>query len=269
MIAVGLNLQYGVARVLNVSHGEFVMIGAFITYSMYTAIGIDPLVSLAICGPVMLVLGLLIYKGLFHYLRKSSESVAMFEGTSMLASFGLLYVIQNIALLWWGTKLRSYSYLAYGVHFLGLTFEANRLVALLFAAAISSAFYLVLLYTRIGKAIRASAQSSTAAQLVGINIHNVLALCFGLGSMLAGLAGCLISMMYEITAAMGFSYLIIALIVIVLGGLGNILGSFIGGLILGFITTTVMYIEPELSLIASYVIFALILWIRPQGILGK
>ena len=269
LIAVGLNLQYGVARVLNVSHGEFVMIGAFITYGMYVVLKIDPLVSLVVCGPVMLLMGLFIYKVLFHYLRKSSESEATFEGTSMLVSFGLLYVIQNIALLWFGTKLRAYSYLAYGIRFWGLTFEVNRLVALLFAVAISIAFYLVLMRTRTGRAIRAAAQSSTSAQLVGVNIHRVLALCFGLGAMLAGLAGCLVSMMQEITATMGFSYLIIALIVIVLGGLGNIIGSFVGGLILGLITTTVMYFEPELTLVASYTIFALILWLRPQGILGK
>ena len=269
LVAVGLNLQYGVARVLNVSHGEFVMIGAFITYCMSAILGINPLVSLVVCAPILLIAGLSIYKTLFHYLRRSSESAATFENRSMLASFGLLYVIQNIALLWAGTKLRAYSYLAYGIHFLGLTFEANRLVALLFAAAISLAFYLVLMRTRMGRAIRAAAQSPTSAQLVGINIHSVLALCFGLGSMLAGLAGCLISMMYEISATMGFPYLLIALIVIVLGGLGNILGSFIGGLMLGFITSTVMFIEPELSLIASYVIFTLVLLIRPQGILGK
>jgi branched-chain amino acid transport system permease protein len=269
LIAVGLNLQYGVAKVMNVSHGEFVMIGAFITYCLYAIFGINPLVSLVICGPIMLLLGFLIFKTLFQPLKKSPESAAMFEGTSMLVSFGLLYVIQNIVLLWSGTQIRAYSYLSEGIEFLGLTFEKNRLIALFFAVVISSAFYLVLLRTRIGKAIRAAAQSPTAAQLVGVNIHNVLALCFGVGAMMAGLAGCLVSMMYEITATMGFSYLIIALIVIVLGGLGNFLGSFIGGLALGFVTSTIMFIEPELTLIASYVIFALILLIRPQGILGK
>jgi len=97
----------------------------------------------------------------------------------------------------------------------------------------------------------------------------VLGLCFGLGATLACVAGGLISMMNEITASMGFPYLIIALVVVVLGGLGNILGSFLGGLLLGLVTTAVMYWEPELTLIASYLIFALVLLIRPQGIFGR
>lgn len=269
LIAMGLNLQYGVARVLNVSHGEFVMIGAFITYWMFTLFGINPLVSLVICGPIMFALGLLVYRALFQYLRKSAESTAVFEGTSMLVSFGLLYVIQNIALLWWGTTVKSYSYLLSPVNFLGLTFEANRLVTLLFAAIVILVFYVFLFRTNMGKAIRAAAQNEASAQLLGINIQAVLGLCFGLGALLAGLAGSLISMMYELTPLMGFPYLIIALIVLVLGGTGNILGGLIGGLILGVVTTVVMYWQPGLSLVISYAIFALILIVRPQGVFGR
>lgn len=269
LIAMGLTLQYGVARVLNVSHGEFVMVGAFITYWAYTIFGINPLVSLAICGPTLFVIGLFTYRTLFQYLRKSSESMVVFEGSSMLASFGLLYVIQNIALLWWGPEVKAYSYLNYPISFLGLTYETNRVVALLFAVVMVLVFYIFLRHTNIGKAIRAAAQNEAVAQLLGINIQRVLGLCFGLGALLAGVAGSLISMMHELTPLMGFPYLIIALIVLVLGGAGNILGSLIGGLILGAITTVVMYWEPGLSLLISYAIFALILLIRPQGVLAR
>ena len=269
LIAAGLNLQYGVARVLNVGHGEFVMVGAFITYIMHTFFGINPLLSVVIFSPAMLLIGYLIYRSLFQYIRKSSETMGMFEGNSMLASFGLLYVIQNLALLWWGTSTKVYSYLSFSIDFFGLTFEANRVVTLFIGLAIMVAFYLFLKYSRLGKAIRAAAESPVSAQLSGIDIHKVLGICFGLGAMLACIAGGLISMMKEITATMGFPYLIIALIVVVLGGLGNIVGSFLGGLILGLVTTTVMYWEPELTLIASYLIFAFILLIRPQGIFGR
>lgn len=269
LIAMGLTLQYGVARVLNVSHGEFVMVGAFITYWAYKIFGISPLVSLAICGPMMFIMGLLIYRTLFQSLRKSSESTDVFEGRSMLVSFGLLYVIQNIALLWWGPDIKAYSYLAYPVKFLGLTFEANRLAALLFTLVMVVVFYMFLLHSNIGKAIRAAAQNEKSAQLLGINVPAVLGLCFGLGALLAGLAGSIISMMQELTPLMGFPYLIIAMIVLVLGGAGNILGSLIGGLILGGVTTVVMYWEPGLSLVVSYAIFALILLIRPQGVLAR
>jgi branched-chain amino acid transport system permease protein len=269
LIAMGLNLQYGVARVLNVSHGEFVMVGAFITYFAHKIFGINPLLSLAISGPVLFLLGLFTYRTLFQYLRRSSESLDVFEGRSMLASFGLLYVIQNIALLWWGPNVKAYSYLNYPVRFLGLTFEANRLVALLFTLILIAVFYFFVAHSKVGKAIRAAAQDQKSAQLLGINVPAVLGFCFGLGTLLAGLAGSIVSMMQELTPLMGFPYLIIAMIVLVLGGAGNIFGSLLGGLILGGVTTVVMYVEPNLSLVVSYVIFALILLIRPEGVLGR
>jgi branched-chain amino acid transport system permease protein len=269
LIAMGLNLQYGVARVLNVSHGEFVMVGAFITFWAYKLLGINPLISLAICGPALFILGLFVYRTLFQYLRKSSQSMDVFEGRSMLASFGILYMIQNIALLWWGPNVKAYNFLNYPIHFSGLTLEANRLVALLFTLGVVLVFYMFIQHSNIGKAIRAASQNEASAQLLGINVHRVLTLCFGLGALLAGLAGSIISMMQEITPLMGFPYLIIALIVLVLGGAGNILGSLVGGLILGGVTTVVMYWEPGLTLVVSYAIFALILIIRPQGVLAR
>ena len=269
LIAMGLNLQYGVARVLNISHGEFVMVGAFITYWAYKLFGINPLVSLLVCGPMLFVFGLLVYKALFRYLRKSSKSMDIFESRSMLASFGLLYVIQNIALMWWGSDVRAITYLNYPVHFLGLTLEANRLVSLLFTLVLIFVFYMFMIHSKIGKAIRAAAQNDNSAQLLGINVPAVLGLCFGLGTLLAGLAGSVISLTQEITPLIGFPYLIIAMIVLVLGGTGNILGSLIGGLILGGVTTVVTYWDPGLSIVVSYVIFALILIVRPQGVLAR
>jgi len=269
LTAVGLNLQYGVARVLNIAHGEFIMLGAFATYSLYTLFGINPLISLAIGGPIVFIMGFLIHNTLFQYLRSSSESMGAFEGRSLLASFGLLFIIQNVALLSWGPEIKGYTYLAEPVNILGTIFAANRLVALLFAVAIGLAFYLFLVRTRLGKAIRAAAQDPETAQLMGINIHRVLGLCFGLGALMAGLAGSLISMMFEITPHMGLPYTVIALIVVVLGGLGSIPGSFIGGLILGLIGSIVTYIDPGLSLVAYYMIFILLLLVKPTGILGK
>ena len=101
LIAVGLSLQYGVARVLNIAHGEFIMLGAFITWWLYTMLDINPLVSLAICGPIVFIIGFILYRTLFTRLRNSSASPAAFEGSSMLACFGLLFIIQNVAILIW------------------------------------------------------------------------------------------------------------------------------------------------------------------------
>jgi len=269
LIAVGLSLQYGVGRVLNVSHGEFIMIGAFATWTLYTLLGISPLLSLVICGPVLFVIGFLIHRTLFQYLRGESESIGAFADSSLLASFGLLFIIQNVALLIWKGDIRGYSYLDSSVNILGALFAANRLVALLFAVVISSVFYVFLTRTRLGKAIRASAEDPATAQVMGVNIHRVLAICFGLGALMAGFAGPLISMIYEIQPTMGLEYTIIAIIVVVLGGLGSITGSLIGGFILGLIGSIVTYFDPGFSLIAYYVIFILLLLIRPTGIFGK
>ncbi|MFB0521474.1 MAG: branched-chain amino acid ABC transporter permease [Desulfatiglandales bacterium] len=269
LVAVGLSLQYGVARVLNVAHGEFIMLGAFITWSLYTMVGINPLLSLVICAPTVFIIGFILYRTVFTRLRTSSASPAAFEGNSMLACFGLLFIIQNVAILIWGADIKGYTFLAFPVNFWGAVFAANRLVTLVFALVIGAVFYLFLARTRLGKAIRAAAQDPGTAGLVGVNINQVLALCFGFGALMAGLGGTLISMSYKIQPTMGLEYTIIALIVIVLGGLGSIPGSFIGGFILGLVGSIVTYIEPGLALVAYYVIFILLLLARPTGILGK
>ncbi len=269
LIAVGLSLQYGVARVLNISHGEFIMIGAFGTWMLYKTVGINPIITLAMCGPAIFLIGFFLHRTLFRSLLNSSASLDIFEGRSLLASFGLLFIIQNIAILTWGADIKGYSYLSYGVNLAGAVFAANRLVTLLFAVVISAAFYLFLAWTRLGKAIRAAAQDPRTAGLMGVNINKVLALCFGFGALMAGFAGGLLSMCYPITATMGMEYTIIAIIVVVLGGLGSVVGSFIGGFLLGIIGSIVTYIEPGLALVAYYVIFVVLLLARPTGILGK
>ncbi|MBN1103850.1 MAG: branched-chain amino acid ABC transporter permease [Deltaproteobacteria bacterium] len=269
LIAVGLSLQYGVARVLNIAHGEFIMLGAFITWSLYTLLGFSPLLSLAFCGPIVFIIGYILYKTLFTRIRTSSATPAAFEGNSMLACFGLLFIIQNVAILIWGADIKGYSYLAFPVSFGGAKFAANRLVTLAFAVVIGLVFYLFLARTRLGKAIRAAAQDPAAAGLMGVNISRVLALCFGFGALMAGISGTLLSMSYKIQPTMGLEYTMIALIVIVLGGLGSIPGSFIGGFLLGLVGSVVTYLQPGLSLVAYYVIFMLLLLAKPTGILGK
>ena len=269
LIAVGLSLQYGVARVLNISHGEFIMIGAFATWMLYTMVGINPLLTLAIVGPIIFIIGFILHKTLFRSLLASSPSLTVFEGSALLATFGIAFIIQNIAILTWGADIKGYSYLNYGVNLAGAVFAANRLVTLLFALIIGTAFYLFLARTRMGKAIRAAAQDPRTAGLMGVNINHVLALCFGFGAMMSAFAGTLLSVCYPIKATMGMEYTFIAIIVVVLGGLGSIVGSFIGGFMLGIVGSIVTYFEPSLTLVAYYFIFILLLLVRPTGILGK
>lgn len=269
LIAVGLSLQYGVARVLNIAHGEFIMLGAFLTWTLFTVLGVNPLLSLAISGPMVLVIGFVLYQILFARLRRISPSADAYEGNSMLACFGLLFIIQNSAILIWGADYKGYSFLAFPIKLGNVMFSANRLVTLIFAAAFCVVFYFFLSRTRMGKAIRAAAMDAEIAGLMGVNIDRVLGLCFGLGALMAGLGGSLISMSYNIQPTMGLEYTMIALIVIVLGGLGSIPGSFVGGLFLGLVGSIVTYIEPGLAIVAYYAIFMLLLLIKPKGILGK
>lgn len=321
LIAMGMSLQYGVARVFNVAHGEFIMLGALTTWTLYTVFGINPLIGIVICGPVAFILGYILHNTFFLHLRNSLPRigeitllgifVAMlpigeknyiaaaiivvlgialdivlnktvfkksvptafnqgaFESNSMLFSFGLMFIIVNIAYIAWGPEYRSYQFLSTAVSLAGAQFGTNRLLTLGFAIVIGLAFYFFLSYTRMGKAIRASASDATTAGLMGVNINRVLATCFGLGAAMAGIAGVLISLIYTLNANMGMEYTIISVIVISLGGLGSIPGSFIGGFIMGIIGNVVTYYEPGLSLAAYYVIFILLLLIRPKGIMGK
>ena len=269
LIAMGLSLQYGVARVLNVSHGEFIMLGGMTTWMLYTGFGINPLIAVAICGPGAFILGFILHRTMFKRLLAMSTSSGIFESNSMLASFGLLFIIQNIAFMIWGPDIRGYSYLAFPVDLAGALFGANRLVTLGFAIAIGLAFYTFLARTRMGKAIRAAAQDPATAGLLGVDINLVLALCFGFGAAMASIAGVLISISYPVNGTMGLEYTIIAIIVVVLGGLGSIPGSFLGGFILGIVGSIVTSIEPGLALVAYYIIFMLLLLVKPTGILGR
>jgi len=269
LIAVGLNLQWGVTRVLNIAHGEFLMLGAFSAYFLYSLFGISPLLSLVICAPAFLMIGFLLHKTLFRHLLRTAKSTAGYEVASLLAAYGLMFIISNSASLAFGARVRAYSYLAESVSIFGATFAANRLVALGFSIGICIMLYLFLARTRLGKAIRASAQDMDTAQLMGVNIYRVLAISFGIGAMLAAMGGSLVSMMFPVSPFMGLNYLIIAFVVVVLGGMGNMLGSLIGGLILGLVGSIMTSVYPGLSMVAFYVIFIVILLVKPTGILGK
>ena len=269
LIAVGLTLQYGVGRVLNVSHGEFIMVGALGTYSLYTVFGISPLVSIVVVTPSLFVIGYLLDRTLFNYLRKTSIHAEAFSGRSLLASFGLFFVIQNLILLTWGANMKGYSYLNASVSIFGALYGFNRLLALGVALSVSTFFYLFIRNTRLGKAIRAAAEDPTMAQVMAVNVKQVMAVCFGLGAGLAGLAGILYSLMFELQPGKGIELTIIAIVVVVFGGLGSITGSLIGGFLLGLVTSIVNFIDPSLSLVAFYLIFILLLLFKPSGILGR
>lgn len=269
LVALGLNLQYGLMRVLNVAHGEFLMLGAYLTYSLHTGWGVNPLLTLLITGPTAFAVGLALHRLLYARLLAGNATDSL-ESRSLLLSFGLMFVIQNAALLIWSADLRGYSYLSIPLHWLGTVFPANRLLAAAVALALGAAFYVYLRASLTGKAVRALMQEPEGARLVGIRTARLHALCFGAGLAMSAITGSLVSMLFELTPFMGLPYTVTALVVVILGGLGNMMGCLLAGLLLGLVETAGVYLaSSDVRLISSYAVLSLILILKPSGLFGR
>jgi branched-chain amino acid transport system permease protein len=270
VVALGLNLQYGLMRIMNIAHGEFVMIGAYVTYALRTATGASPLWFLPISALAMFALGLVLHRLIFRRLAATSANAEVMEERSLLIGFGLMFILQNVALLIWGADLRGYDYLAQPLQYGGVIVTANRVLVFGVVVAISAALIVVLKTTLVGKAVRGMLQSPLGALLVGIDIRKLHPLCFALGLALAGAAGSLLSMIYEISPSIGESYTVTALIVITLGGLGSVVGSLMGAVLLGLVESFGMYLtSPSLRTLLSYGVFVLVLLVRPKGLFAR
>jgi branched-chain amino acid transport system permease protein len=267
---MGLSLQYGVCRVLNITHGEFIMLGAVLTYILSTGFDVNPLLAPVILGPLLFGLGFLLQATLFKALKARAPSPAAFEGNALLAAFGVLYIIEYIARITFGSTLLPSYYLADRVSFLGMNFVLNQFVTFGIALVLGVVVYLFLNRSRMGKAIRATAEDPGTAGLMGVNTNMILPFAFGLGALLAGVAGTLVSMKTAVSTGIGFSNTVIALIVVVLGGLGSIPGSFVAGIIIGIVSMLVAGLwEPILTVPIYYAMLMVLLLVRPTGILGK
>lgn len=270
LTALGLNLVYGTMRLLNVAHGEFVMLGAFATYWGFTLAGIPPLVSLPIVAGLSAALGIALYRGLFRGLLKNPMLAARIESNSLLLFFGLSIVLQNVVAALFTATPRGYAYLDRIIAIGNLSMASDRLAALVIAASVTLAVVLFLRFNLLGLAVKALIQSREATQIVGIDVERVQVTSFALGFGLAGLAGGLVSMLGQISPFMGFPYTISAFVVIILGGLGNLTGGLIAGLLLGVLETYgVALTSTNYRSILIYGVFILILVIRPQGLMGS
>ena len=270
LIAMGLTLQYGVARILNLSYGEFLVAAAFGAYWLFTAWSVNPLVGLVLALPAAFAANWLIYRVLLVPLVRRAKSRDALEADSILATFGLLFVVQGIVLVMFGGQYYSYSYLSIPVTIVGSTVAVNRLVALMFAAAIGLALYLALTRTRAGTALRAVAADPVAAGLVAIDVRAASAFAFALGGALVAAGGVLVSMFLTFNAAMGVTFTMKALIVVIMGGLGNLLGALTAGLLLGLAETVVArLVDPGLTLAVNFALFLAVLLVRPSGLFGR
>jgi len=270
LVALGLNLQYGLMRIMNISHGEFLMLGAYATWAATVGLGLSPLVMMPLSFVLLGTLGLVVHRLCFKRLAATSKTVDIFEARSLMVGFGLMFLVQNFASMVWGGEMRGYDFMTAPVALGGSQFAANKLLVFVLALLFSGALIALLRYTLLGKGVRALMQSPTGAQLVGIPTERLHPLMFGLGLGLAGVAGSLLSMTEAITPAMGEPYTVTALIVITLGGFGSMAGSLAGGLLLGVVEALGMHFtSPSLKMLLSYGVFIGVLLWRPNGLFNK
>jgi len=270
LIAMGLTVQYGVARIMNLSYGEFLIAPAFLAYLGVTAWGLSPILMLLLVLPLGFIVQWLVYQLLLTPLVRRTGAGPALEVDSILATFGLMFVVQGVMMVAFGGNYHSYTYLSTPVQILGSTVAANRLLVLGVAIALGLGLYLLLTRTRMGTVVRAVSVAPRFAPLVGIDVRFTAALAFGMGGAMVAASGVLVSMFLPFSAAMGTMFAMKALIVVIMGGVGNLMGCLLAGMMLGFAETLVAtFIDPGLTLAVNYALFLGVLLLRPTGLFGK
>ncbi len=270
LAAVGLALVFGVLRMLNVAHGELIMLGGYATFWLFTLWGTDPYVSLLVAGPALFVVGVALYEAMFGRLVRMHEESKI--QLSILIGFGLALVLHALAILAWTADDRAVT-AAYAGRVLRagpLVVPLTRLGGLLVAFAVLAGLHLFLQRTDAGRAIRATAEDWEAAFLMGVPVRRVYRTAFALGSALAGVAGTLVAVSDAISPAIGLSWTLKALIVVVLAGLGSIFGTFVAGVLLGVAESAAAFaLGGVFREVVGLVLFVAVLALRPQGLFGR
>ena len=270
LVALGLNLQYGVARIMNLSYGEMMIAAAVLAYALFGQQGISPLVTLVLVLPLAALVGWAVYGLVLTPLVRRAPSREALEADSLLGTFGLLFIVQGVMLVLVGGSYLSYSFLSVPVEIFGTTLAANRLLALGMAVVLGLAVWLLLTRTRVGTAIRAVSVDPVSAQLVAIDVRRLAMAAFALGTALAAVAGVLVSMFLTFSATMGVVFTMKALIVVIMSGIGNMAGAVVAALMLGLVEAFVgTFIDPGLTLAANYALFLAVLLFKPAGLFGK
>lgn len=269
LISVGLNLIYGTIRLLNIGHGDLVMVGAYVGYWFVALTGVGPLPALVLAPVLTGLFGLLLYRGLFAGLLRRVRSDGV-EAASLLIFFGISIILQNVATYLFSGTPRAYSAYEAILHFGGVTITENRLIGSVAAVVVIAAVLAFLKFSIWGLGVRALIQNPVASTIVGIDVDAAFAWSTTAGFALAGLAGAGIGLYQATTPFMGTQYTTIAFVVIILGGLGNITGSVAGGFVLGLLETVgVSLTGPSYRDILIYGVFILALMLRPQGLFGR
>lgn len=269
LAAVGLSLVFGVTKILNVSHGELLMLGGYAAFWLFKLYGVDPFLGLPLAILLLFLLGLVLYKGIFARMTKLGEETKI--KNTMLVGFGLGIVFQNVAQRLWTADQRGITttYSSGVFTLFDVRFPIVKVASFLIALFVLVALHLFLKRTYLGKAIRATVQDWEAAALLGISTDRVYLVSFLMGAGLAGLAGALVSVGYSIEPTMGLDWTLTSLIVMVLGGLGSFVGTFVAGVLLGITQSlTSLWLGGAYREMVALLLFLLVLTVRPQGLFG-
>ncbi|WP_240374405.1 branched-chain amino acid ABC transporter permease [Bacillus piscicola] len=265
LMAVGLTLIFGVMRIVNFAHGEFVMVGMYLTFILYSVFGINPYLSVLIVTPVMFLLGWMLNAVLIKRL------VGAPHVTQIFVTVGLSMLLMSLALIIFGADYLSVrSDLTTQVIDLGVLLGVPQVIAFVISMIVSIAIFIFLKKTFTGKAIRATTQNRHSATLMGVDVKKIYALTFAIGTALTGLCAAILLPIYPAYPTIGLGFVLMTFVVVVMGGLGSIPGALIGGLIIGIIeTVSAYYFDPGWKEAFYFVIFILILLVRPQGFFGQ
>jgi len=265
LIAMGLSLIFGVMGVINFAHGQIMVMAMYVSYWMFVLLGLDPYLSLIVAAAAIFILGYLIQSSIVNRILDYPEAMQVLP----LVSVGL--ILENLALLLWGPDHRSpQTALALKTIWIGnVMIDVSRLIAFALAIVITFLIFTILKKTNIGKCIRAASDNRTGAILVGIDVKRIYNASFALGAATTGAAGVLLLPLMPLSPHMGHDFTLTAFIVVILGGMGNLIGALVGGLILGVAETMATLILPAtLKQVVSFSILIIIMLFRPQGLFG-
>jgi branched-chain amino acid transport system permease protein len=265
-IGIGFSLVWGVMNIINVAHGSFIMIGAYLSYSLYVAAGIDPFLSIPVVMAALFIIAYVIQKFVLNRVVRGSVFI------TLTFTFGLQILIANICLLIWSADYRSVKlpYSSAGFQIGGVVIPLVRLGIFAVALILTGLFYLFMRKTKTGIAINATALNFEGAKTVGIDVFNIYAVTFGVSAALAGAAGCLISPIMSVNPFVGGPLVAKAFVIAILGGLGSTMGALVGGLVLGLVETVgTVFIPSSYQELLGFSVLVLVLVFRPQGLLGK
>jgi branched-chain amino acid transport system permease protein len=266
LIALGLSMVFGVMRLINLAHGDLVVLGSYLSYALLTYLGLDPILSLIITIPILFGLGFFIQQVLMR------RAFSISAEAPLIIAFGIALIIQNGVQIAFSPMLRGitthYSMSSFNLG--ALQFPVSYLLDFVVALVVMLAFREFFARTYMGRAITAASQDNKAAQLMGINTRMIYGFAFALAMISAAIAGTFMGMTFPFTPVSGTQFLIIAFGVVIIGGLGSLFGTFLGGLILGLVQTlTAYFFGSATQMLFVYLAVLVVLAIRPQGLFGR